>query len=395
MVGDSFLIRLPVAILLVTIIFSAIFVGVSIKKVKYDSYNEQTLFVSNNSVLQGNNVPPSFQTMVSANGIYHDPLTNQTIILYGPKGGLSNHVGLINSTTGKIMEPGSLVALAQNYSFLRWNQYSFTYSDSSHVLYVADNSSILEINSDFQVVRKVTTSFVVIDISYDPFNNEFYFIGGYSGSVGDWIIITNSTFVPIYQHHGFIYEGLLYNPVNHDVYFTNFYSKNVEVATPDNVVKNITVGPFPLYLAVNSNNGDVYVSSSSSPLLTVISSTLTTVNISTQKYGNPNSVVFDSENGLVSVDFNNKMVLYDGTKQVENAVPIGTNPISTIYDQLNNKIYVGNWQSGTVSIIEVEIHSKYQFEESSKLFVIEVILIIATVVSYTLKWESKRVRYHS
>jgi uncharacterized repeat protein (TIGR02543 family) len=148
-----------------------------------------------------------------------------------------------------------------------------------------------------------------------------------------------------------------YDATNGDVYVANESSGTVSVinGSTNTVKSTITVGSGAADVAYDAANGDVYVANSTSGTVSVINGSTNTVKstipVGTQPYG----VAYDATNGDVYItnSSSNTVSVIDGsTNTVKSTIPVGIRPYGVAYDTANGDVYVVNSTSGTVSVID-------------------------------------------
>ena len=130
----------------------------------------------------------------------------------------------------------------------------------------------------------------------------------------------------------------------------------VGIAKADSVIATIPVGGLPLYLALDTINGNLYVPNHEDNTVSVISGQTNSV------IGNPIAVrdtplgiAFDSTNGnlYVANDADNTVSVISGQTNtvIGNPIPVGQAPFGIAFDSTNNNLYVASYGDNTVSVI--------------------------------------------
>ena len=147
------------------------------------------------------------------------------------------------------------------------------------------------------------------------------------------------------------------NSSNGNVYVTSFeYHGNVSVinGNTNTVLKTIPVGTGPDAIAYDSSNGYVYVSNMEGNSISVINGNTNTV-VKTITVGTgPDGIAFDSSNGYVYVadsSSNIVSVINGSTNTVVKTITVGNGPDGIAFDSSNGYVYVSNYISSNVSVI--------------------------------------------
>ena len=119
------------------------------------------------------------------------------------------------------------------------------------------------------------------------------------------------------------------------------------------VVGSVTVGTYPLGLAVDRANGDVYVADWASNNVTVIDGSTNRAVDSIPNVGAPASVAVDSTNDTVFVggDGGNVFVINATSATVVKSIPVGPLPVGMALDGSNGDLYVTSANTSYVSVI--------------------------------------------
>lgn len=155
-------------------------------------------------------------------------------------------------------------------------------------------------------------------------------------------------------------------------YQSGIQDSNVTVINPttNQVVTTVRIGFMPKYVAVDSSNGDIYVTDIlcvSDDCNTAVGD-VSVIDGSTNKLianvtvgSEPWGLAFDSANGdvyVANLGSNTVSVINGSTNQVVTNVPVGFGPFAVAFDPSNEEVYVTNWAvaslthpQGTVSVI--------------------------------------------
>jgi YVTN family beta-propeller protein len=232
------------------------------------------------------------------------------------------------------------------------------------------NVSVISGSTD-AVVAKVTVGIQPAVLSVDPANGDVYVIdlgNGYWSNVTSFglgnvsvISVTTDTViatVPVGNYP----LSLAFDPLNGDVYVSNYGSNSVSVISAYNntVVATLAVGQFPAQVAFDPSDGEVYVASdgpgypagsgpAASGALSVISSSTNAVvaNVSVAGAAGPEVLAFDSANDDVYLANNgyspgNIVSVISGPTNSVVATPlVGADPNAIAFNPSNGDVYVG------------------------------------------------------
>lgn len=211
-------------------------------------------------------------------------------------------------------------------------------------------------------------------LTHNPVNN-LYYIGGYGNRV---LALNPNTFeidkaiktgwnrvgaILIFPILNVIYA----NPINNKIYIANLKDGTVSVidGLTNEITTTIPVEDEPVCLSCNSYNAKIYVVNYGYPGISSVSiidsnadTLITTINLTQLQRSalwvpNFNKVYIAGGGpaGKVTVlDGNTNMIL----KVIDG---IGFSPVGIAYNSVNQKIYVTNYQSNTVSVIDVTLDS--------------------------------------
>jgi DNA-binding beta-propeller fold protein YncE len=345
------LIALILAMVVVVSALSYFAFGVHTGTVNGINYTEKTLFVANDTLIDGNfaRSTSSGQSM-NLFKVLFDPADN-TIFLQGQYNiyavnTTSNHIAKTFFPANNTLSPGELF-----YDPVNGNMLLISYPRG---VYGMINSTSLEVSaSDFNESG-------VAPVTYNPANSEFYAIGEQINDPNVYVLNENGDLVST------IYIGttpidMAYNSYNHDVYVGTF--RNITVIGPDNNIVSV----IPLN-GVSPDSHLIYVPSLNSAFQTQTLSPIQIAEINcssnqVQKYIFDNytnsGLTYIAVNGsssvmLVSGDY--LSVVYDYSHTL-GTVPAGNTPYSVVYDPVNGLFYAVNQNSGTVSILNVWVTS--------------------------------------
>jgi YVTN family beta-propeller protein len=158
--------------------------------------------------------------------------------------------------------------------------------------------------------------------------------------------------------------GITFDPVNNFVYVDNGNSNNITVinGSSNNILTSIAINGLngtsgtPEEVAVDTATGTLYVVTAPNTVTLVNTTTDRVVkNITVGDY--PVSVYYDSASGEIFVANTNStnsssVSVIDGTTEsVIGSIPVGFTPTGITYDSLSSKLYVTNFNSDNISVI--------------------------------------------
>lgn len=168
--------------------------------------------------------------------------------------------------------------------------------------------------------------------------------------------------------------GIAYDPVNGNVYVATWGEGTsgglvkVISGTSGNVVASVRVGHGPLGIATDTINGDLYVTNSLDGNVTVIDGSTNAALTSIPAGGSPYGIAFDPVNGYLYVadslntggstppfvsPSTNLTVIDASTNRAVGSITVGVNPIDVLYDSTSGDILAIN--SGTASVFNVSV----------------------------------------
>lgn len=259
-----------------------------------------------------------------------------------------NEVSVINTSTDLICSnitvgnaPFSLVTDSQNGYIYITNKYS-------------NNVSILNPQT-----KKVTGSIDVGSepdgIAYDS-NNGFLYVAN-SGSNNVSVINPATNKVAASIHVGQRPEGIAYG--DHFVYVANSASGNISIINDtENKVNATFSGSAGYGFAFDSNNGYMYVPLSTGSILIFSGDKKVDILRSvSQSVSYVGCAVFDRLNGYIYVSgyYDGKVTVINGaTNEILSNISAGCFPLGSAFDPANSVLFVGNGESGTISIIPLQ-----------------------------------------
>ena len=186
---------------------------------------------------------------------------------------------------------------------------------------------------------------------YDPFNQEVYITNTFSNNVTVFNAFTGHSVANISV--GSQPEGITYVPYNHDIYVNNYKSSNISVISSltNKVVSIINVSVGTQFSAYDPITQTLFVSGFNFGVgfLSFVNVTNNNVTmfqglpLSSVPYG----IAFDPYTGNMYVaDYNNNQVLvFSSTKQIIAYISVGQNPYDLAFDNSNKMLYVTDYDS--------------------------------------------------
>jgi len=196
--------------------------------------------------------------------------------------------------------------------------------------------------------------------TYDPDNGDIYVANHLDNNVSVISGSTNKVIGTIGLGANSGPQGVTYDSENGYLYVSDYGtgSNNVTVisgTTNKVVVSSIPVGTYPIQVAYDSGNGDVFVSNWGSNTVSVISNAGNNTVLVTIPVGLvPHGMAYDDGNGYVYVandGSDNVSVISGATDMVVANIPVGIEPVGVAYDSGNGDIYVANFGSDNVTVI--------------------------------------------
>ena len=318
-------------------------------------YSEKTLFLDNNTLLNGNYPIHNFTNPPAY--LYLSPFNHELYIQ--SYNDAYNQTFVMNTTTHQIVE--------KLYFPMSWAWYEFDFNTGNGITYVPYNSyngskGMLELDKNNHIVANVSTPYDYSSITYDPYNSELYayrIIG-----FGYQLVTLNNSFYPQKEIYFTPQNAMLeYNPVNHLMYSLNEYSNSITVVSPNNtIVKNVTVGAFPDGMALDPSSGSMYVSNVFN--LSVVTANLNVTsspNFDIYSVGDLEAVAFDNVSHVAVLALHSgELAVMQGTRNLIGYINVGEVPNSAVYDPYNREVYVANFDSSSISILNITVNHTSQ-----------------------------------
>ncbi|MHB8544826.1 MAG: hypothetical protein ACYC9S_12630 [Leptospirales bacterium] len=329
-------------LLILTIIFASISAFEFLpRNVTELQYTEKTLFLDNNTLLNGNY--PVINTTYQPSFVYLNPSGSEMYIEIG------HTTVVLNTTTDHIV---------QKLHFSKsWMYYEFNFNSENGSAYVSYDyevgwvnntpiikDGILELDTANNIVANISTPYLYSSITYDPYNSELYayrIIG-----FGYQLVTLNNSFYPQKEIYLSPQNAMLeYNPVNHLMYSLNEISNTITVVSPnDTIMKNVTVGAFPDGMALDPSSGSMYVSN-----VFNLSEVTANLSVTSSPYfdiysvGNLESLAFDNASHVAVLALGSgKLAVMQGARNLIGYINVGELPTSAFYDPYNHETIPNN-----------------------------------------------------
>jgi len=201
-------------------------------------------------------------------------------------------------------------------------------------------------------------------ITFDSFNGNMYETNGLSTTISVINDTTNTVTntIPIFAYP----HDIAFDSKNGNIYETSGSDCSSQCiisvinGTTNTVIKNIGLSyatqSNPIGIAIDSDNGEVYVEGGGS-IIVINGTTNSIINTISDpsSFKAPTGVTFDPNNGEIYVanqGSNTVSVINDKTNNVVNTVIVGSGPQFLAVNPVSNKIYVTNTNDNTVSVID-------------------------------------------
>jgi YVTN family beta-propeller protein len=156
---------------------------------------------------------------------------------------------------------------------------------------------------------------------------------------------------------------LAFDPIDGNFWIANSNLRSVQEVAVDpeptnyasyTLVANLSVGVDPFGVAVDTENGEIFVTNSGSNDVTVISSQNNTSITSIPVGSTPTGIAYDSSNGEVYVadsGSNSLSILSGTTLELLGTIEVGHYPIGVAFDPATDRIFVANDRGYTVTVL--------------------------------------------
>ena len=261
------------------------------------------------------------------------------------------------------------------------NSQGGVYDPYNQELYVTNycSNNVTVVNSFLNhSVANIAVGSEPFGITYVPFNHDVY-VNNYKSNNISVITSVSNTVISSIKLPGSP-QFSVYDPLNETLYVSG-YNSSVDsgeiwvINVTDNSIISTPPLPFdsePYGMAFDPYNGYIYVADNSNNAVFALSPSgeiVAYIHVGQQPYG----VAFDPTNRMLYVSDNDFNGLISGCPQeynvtiintvnntfVKNVVP-GTSPEGVMYDPVNGYVYVANYRSGNISIINPSTESIFQ-----------------------------------
>jgi YVTN family beta-propeller protein len=315
-----------------------------------------------------------------------DPATNQIYNLYSGSG-----TGSVIALDGATNTTATVTAGT--------TPYAVAVNPATNTAYVANQSGgVTVINGATNATTTVTAGTTPYAIAVNPATNTAYVANQGSNNV---TVINGATNATTTVPAGTAPQAVAVNPATNMIYVVNKGSNNVTVINgATNTTTTVGVGTAPFAVAVNSATDMIYVTNSGSNNVTVINgvtNATATVTVGTTPYGiavNPvTNQIYVANNGstygtiidgptntptqtnylggdqygvavnpmtnkiFFTVGARSWLTEMDGVSGNTTPFTVGTLPEFLLVNPVTNKIYVGNYSSANVSVVDGSYNS--------------------------------------
>ena len=205
------------------------------------------------------------------------------------------------------------------------------------------------------------------DLAYVPTVNKMYVTTkGGTPKIEIIDLTNNSLSTPISTNITGQIQGIIYCPSNDRVYVTSVSSSSVLVINPANntVVGTIGVGNSPARMVYNPVNDRIYVTNTASNTVSVIEPSTNTVVSEISVNVGPRGIEFCPSNNKIYVcNYNHGTVDIIDTisNKILKTLNIGNLPVDVKYCPSNDMLYVSCFSPGIVYVIEAQTDKYYHF----------------------------------
>jgi YVTN family beta-propeller protein len=325
-----------------------------------DAYNINTVYVTRPysniiSIIEGKTKTADISVDGSPTGIAINPKTNLTYVANRD----FNTVSVIDVKTKTIVR---YIQVDDSPSALAVNPLT-------NMVYVANSdsntTSIIDGKTN-SVVKAVAVGYSPRGVAVNPLTNMVYVANSDSNTTSIIDGKTNSVVKAVAV--GYSPRGVAVNPLTNMVYVANSGSDTVSVidGKTNSVVKDVSVGHLPRGVAVDPLTNMVYVANSGSNTVSVIDGrTNSVVRLMLTGYG-PTSVAFVANTRYIYVANQNDGTIYAANVSKTNLnyeatynseITVGRSPNALVFNQGTKLLYVTNFRSNTVSVIDGKTNS--------------------------------------
>lgn len=369
-----------------------------LSSIAYNPWNGRTYLVFSQKVLQEsslywfnsvNTLNPVNVSMRSAGKMSYNSVAHAVVVPV-----------IISSVPALLVINGSTVS---EKFWLGTDMTSSAYDTSDGTLYVTNalNNTLILIRKN-TVISYISSGGVYPEkVLYDPINGYLYVLNNGSNS----LVVLNSHGIISTLQVGSNPAGMAAGGSSGIVYVSNSGSDNITVISGKRVIGSIELGALPGPMCYDASNRLLYVAINSMEVISLISGNRIVQNLSMQHFFDINSMVYDSENGLVYIaqnggSYGSMLQIYSGESLAKtmskgqgslfydegngivytqsnngrmtamsglNETPTlnaiaGSGPLPGSFDAANGTLYVVGGTAGTVSIFEGivnPVHSVY------------------------------------
>jgi YVTN family beta-propeller protein len=280
-------------------------------------------------------------------------------LLYDPTAG-EVFVSNFQSGNVSVIDTGTEAVVANPVTGLRSAEPVALALDTDDDLVSVVNSvtgNISVINASTYSVRSVPVGSVPEAVAYDSSTDTLLVANGASNNV---TVLQQPADTPIASlpiGHGV--QGAALDSSNGYLYTANYGANNVSIvdATSDTVIGSVTTGNFPMALAVDTASGNVFVAnegtSSSDANLTVISGSTSLSIASVRLVATPTSLVTAPNGDLYATDYGGQgtFVISEATGLATGFAATPPEPSASAYDPVTGDLFIASEPSGAVTVV--------------------------------------------
>lgn len=293
-----------------------------------------------------------FYTFYNPYGMVIDP-TNNYVYVSEPN---SNSVISMNATTDDIIATISLGPPPNSTSPISFLQYA----PSNGYLYISNpiNDEIYVVNtSNNKVVSTIAVEYGPEYMVYDSFNENIYI----QTKIGPIIILNSSTNAIVGTINAGT-GGLAYDPESHDIYAAGGMSSDVVdiiSSSTNTVIGNITSNFLanPEFTFYDINNSLLYVVDNGDGDITTINTTTNSAVGIISVDSSITSIAYAERNGYLygTTGTNRILVINTTAGKLAASITTGTDTQVVAYDPTNCDLYVSNYGSFSISVVNTVI----------------------------------------
>lgn len=333
------------------------------------NYKEKTLFMSNNTLVNGRVVLSDTESTL-IHQILYDPVYSYVVTTN------DTSIFVINSTIDKVVK-----SVQFNYPYIPYHQLPPSFGNT-HIfcdplngnIYFLNNmlNKTQVINGKTLQIQNFTSLSKAFPFVYDPFNNYFY-----GASLTNFsIAVFNSSLsvvdtIPVPGFAIYLQYDMAYNPLNHDIYaltsseVNHRFFYNISVISPENTItatindsipEDWFITYFPAYSSMfvcNTTTIEEINSTNHVRILQNYSYRYSSIAVT--------SISMNESSNFMLVLGNQIWVLYNlsergGTLPSSNSYGLSNSPGYGVYNPKNGQFYVENeYSNGAISIFKIEV----------------------------------------